>query len=455
MKNACLACGTTFYSQRTSGKFCSPTCKSNFNQKKTRRQERIDDLLQQMKDAEQALHILQKTYSQQQDTIQTLHQQEDQHQQQLEYWQAQLALDREAFDQAHGLSLTFPSSDHRSQSLRGISQHPPRQKRQSSPGWEHLLAIAGGAFLGMASIQQQKQLRQAFQQKLGTGQLAHRVYIVQRAHAEQELRALQEQLRELQVIRQALGQQHAQAVDVLDQLFQQHAPAKKQHSRKIPPISTSQTPSSVSSIGAADFLKLDFDTFTLSSPLGEYLGMLDRHGLCIGLVGDPGAGKSNFSLALAQLFDQQGFRILYYSLELMAGAVFKKNLSRYPCSNRMQIEPSGTIEHIRQQAALYDCIFVDSFNKLGCSANEIDALRKEFPQTIFLLIFQKNSDGSSKGGSQVEYDPSMVIDLKYDKTTDERWAYMKKSRYGTQGWTYHWSSNTLECPGSRIPAVKS
>lgn len=93
----------------------------------------------------------------------------------------------------------------------------------------------------------------------------------------------------------------------------------------------------------------------------------------------------------------------------------------------------GTLDHLHQDAPLYDCVIVDSFSKLGATADDLDRLRNAHPNTFFIFIFQKTTSGTMRGGSKIVYDCTMNIDIQLDKETNQRRAYMAKSRYGTQG----------------------
>lgn len=109
---------------------------------------------------------------------------------------------------------------------------------------------------------------------------------------------------------------------------------------------------------------------------------------------------------------------------------------RNPLTNQVRITDQGDIVTVRESAREYDLVMVDSFGKLGCKAEEWDRLRQDYPDTMFLAIFQKTTSGSSRGGASVDYDASMVINLSRDKNTGRRVAHMRKSHYGTQEWRY-------------------
>lgn len=75
---------------------------------------------------------------------------------------------------------------------------------------------------------------------------------------------------------------------------------------------------------------------------------------------------------------------------------------------------------------------MDSFGKLKTKPEEFDKLRTDFPNTIFIIIFQKTSSGTMRGGPSMLFDSAAAIDIV--KQEDERVAVMVKSRFGTQGW---------------------
>jgi hypothetical protein len=89
---------------------------------------------------------------------------------------------------------------------------------------------------------------------------------------------------------------------------------------------------------------------------------------------------------------------------------------------------------VRKAAESYSLVIVDSFNKLDAKATDFEKLRNDFPLTIFILIFQKTTSGTMRGGSSIKYDSSATIDV--IKRNGQRIAIMEKGRYGTIGWEY-------------------
>lgn len=187
-------------------------------------------------------------------------------------------------------------------------------------------------------------------------------------------------------------------------------------------------------IGAEDLLNMNFDTFRLTSDLGEFLGELDRNMVAFALTGDSGAGKSYFSYELAKLFIDHDFTVMYFSLEEGIGNLTKEKVIYYGLDNRFKIIGKGGLKEVKEAARKYDVVFVDSYSKLTSDPAEFESLRQSFPETIFVVIFQKTTGKTMRGGSSIKYNSSATINV--FKRDDERFAHMEKGRYGTMGWEY-------------------
>lgn len=188
-------------------------------------------------------------------------------------------------------------------------------------------------------------------------------------------------------------------------------------------------------IGAGDLQDMDFDTFRINSELGRFLGELDWNRTCFALTGDSGAGKTYFSFELAHLFiSALEINAKYFSLEEGIGKLTKEKVEQYRLGNELSIIDKGNLEDVRIAAKEYPLIIVDSFNKLDAKAADFENLRTDFPKTLFILIFQKTTSGTMRGGSSIKYDSSATINVV--RRDGERIAIMEKGRYGTQGWEY-------------------
>lgn len=187
-------------------------------------------------------------------------------------------------------------------------------------------------------------------------------------------------------------------------------------------------------VGGAELLNMTFTTFQLDGELGRFLGELDRNMTAFALTGDSGAGKSYFSFELAKAFINHNFKAKYFALEEGLGKLTQNKVRYYNLDNNLTITGNGTLREVRNDAKNYDLIVIDSFQKLNVKAEEFERLRQDFPKTIFIIIFQKTTARTMRGGLSIKFNSSATIDVQLKD--DERVAVMEKGRYGTIGWVY-------------------
>ena len=80
-------------------------------------------------------------------------------------------------------------------------------------------------------------------------------------------------------------------------------------------------------------------------------------------------------------------------------------------------------------------MIVDSYSKISSKAEDFENLRQEFPNTFFIIIFQKTTDGKIRGGSSIIYNSTATIDIRITKE-EHRIAIMQKSRYKSENFVY-------------------
>lgn len=207
------------------------------------------------------------------------------------------------------------------------------------------------------------------------------------------------------------------------------------HKPVLPKRIVEKSASSNNSIGAGDLQDMHFNTFRLSGQLGAFLGELDRNKTSIALTGDSGAGKTWLSFEIVKLFiAEMGLRIKYFSLEEGVGKLTQDKVAAFGLGNELNLAGTGSLEDVRKAAKEYSMVVVDSFTSLNTKTEEFERLRTDFPDTIFLLIFQKTTAGTIRGGSAIKYNSSATINV--IKRNGQRIAIMEKGRYGTIGWEY-------------------
>ena len=213
-----------------------------------------------------------------------------------------------------------------------------------------------------------------------------------------------------------------------------------------------KTPKKTSIFESMDDIKAEpsEDSFRLPGDLGRLLGELERFELAITLEGDQGGGKTRFGYQLADAFADIGNRIAIFSLEIGKRSdlirrmreeyVDPDNLSKIFITDQL---PDG-FETIRKAAKDFDVIIIDSWNKLNAHSSQFDKLRKDFPDTIFIVIFQRTTQGTIRGGTAPLFDAGINLEVvKVDDTFKNNYAVATKNRYGETGLQYSIYSGEL------------
>lgn len=201
------------------------------------------------------------------------------------------------------------------------------------------------------------------------------------------------------------------------------------------------------------------NTFQLKGDLGEFLGDLERFELAITIEGDQGGGKTRLAYQLANAFADFGDEIAVFSLEIGK----KSDLIRRMREDYLQPEnqknifitdqlPKG-LDTIKEAAKKFDVIILDSWNKVGVPSVEFDRLRKEYPDTIFLVIFQRTTQKMIRGGTAPLFDAGINIEVvKVDDSFVNNYAVTTKNRYGATGIRYNISRQAIEGDYSNEPS---
>lgn len=221
----------------------------------------------------------------------------------------------------------------------------------------------------------------------------------------------------------------------------------------IPMLSTTDTDFMPAVITQKDPLFTSFDqkpvtsnrsTFRLPGAIGELLGDLEKFELAITIEGDQGGGKTRFTYQLANAFAEIGNRVAIFTLEIGGKSdlinrmreeyLSPQNRNRISRADRL---PDG-FKTITSAARSFDVIIIDSWNKTGLPSQDFDKLRKQFPDTIFVVIFQRTTGKTIRGGTAPLFDAGINIEVvKVDDTFKNNYAITTKNRYGITGIKYN------------------
>ena len=186
------------------------------------------------------------------------------------------------------------------------------------------------------------------------------------------------------------------------------------------------------------------NTFRLNGALGELLGDLEKFELAITIEGDQGGGKTRFTYQLADAFAEIRNRVAIFSLEIGSRSDLitrmKEEYLQPKNQNNIYITdqlPEG-YKTISKAAKDFDVIIIDSWNKTGLPSQDFDRLRKENPNTIFIVIFQRTTQKTIRGGTAPLFDAGINIEVvKVDDIFENNYAVTTKNRYGVTGIKYN------------------
>jgi predicted ATP-dependent serine protease len=127
-------------------------------------------------------------------------------------------------------------------------------------------------------------------------------------------------------------------------------------------------------------------------------------------------GKSSAAMLLADVLVKSGLKVLYVSNEEGVKGSLQEKLLRLKISNPIDFVENYDLSQFRG----YDAVFFDSTQTVGIKPDEFKALKRQFPNTSFILVFKANRDGTSKGGSDWEHDVDAIMHIENQSATMEK-----------------------------------
>ncbi|XOV68625.1 MAG: hypothetical protein ACFHU9_05480 [Fluviicola sp.] len=192
----------------------------------------------------------------------------------------------------------------------------------------------------------------------------------------------------------------------------------------------------VQGLSGDQILKMDFNGVKLRGELGNFFGHLQRDKCAIALTGDAGVGKSTFSFEISKLFVEKKLSVAYFALETGISKSVQKLIAHHDLGKYdFKAFGEGSLNDVRYHAGKHDCVVIDSYSKISSKPEDFEDLRQDFPDTFFVIIFQKTTDGKIRGGSSIFFNCTASIDLQISQG-GHRLALMQKSRYDTENFVY-------------------
>lgn len=147
------------------------------------------------------------------------------------------------------------------------------------------------------------------------------------------------------------------------------------------------------------------------------------------LHGEPNAGKSTFLMKFAHYLSKLG-SVLYVSPEEHGSVTLQDKVKTYlnPLPANIAFAPNfEAIENEGSAVSNFDCVIIDSITDLKLSLEQFKAMKRDNPQTAFILVLQHNKDGTFRGGKEWEHEVQIVGEVSSGIIS------IYKNRYGTKG----------------------
>lgn len=165
------------------------------------------------------------------------------------------------------------------------------------------------------------------------------------------------------------------------------------------------------SLNAHEIQKTTFKTLPVQGLVKEVLGHIEAN-TALMIYGMPGSQKSTFVIALCAYLQQLG-PVCYKAIEEGVSLTFKHKLDRvgkiFGQNFVIQDEIAGTKGEFKG----YSFVVIDSATAAQIEAEHILALKKAYPNTMFLYVYQCTKDGKFRGSNDIEHEVDIV--LKADK----------------------------------------
>lgn len=199
--------------------------------------------------------------------------------------------------------------------------------------------------------------------------------------------------------------------------------------------------------------------FKSSNPLAEFMGNMQAHRLSILIEGPTHTLKSELKNQLVDAFAEIGKKVVMYDLEHggMENDATRKSVDRnVRPQHKQRLAVTGyipnSLQELIDQTKHADVIVVDSWQKLKEAATKFDELRQLAPEKIWIVIFQQNAKGTTRGGSAPAFDTTVHIitgkEDKYDPAS--AYATIEKNRGNRLGMKYYMVNKSVLTPEDQL-----
>ena len=166
-----------------------------------------------------------------------------------------------------------------------------------------------------------------------------------------------------------------------------------------------------------------FKTLPFSDKWKDLIGTPEAN-FCMMVYGNPGQGKSYFTLELSEYLAHNFGTVLFNSSEEGSSLSLQNKINHFDIKNIYlgDAKDIDSLQYLLTQSP-YKFVVIDSINHMSITPEDLRKLRGLHPDKGFICILQSTKSGDFKGGNEFEHDADISIKI------DKRVAECKKTRY--------------------------
>jgi predicted ATP-dependent serine protease len=191
--------------------------------------------------------------------------------------------------------------------------------------------------------------------------------------------------------------------------FEEEDKPSLQIKKKARPLEGIETPEPTSDgkiMSSVDFAKEEFSTIGFKDKWLDFIGD-PAPGFTAMVFGRPKMGKSYLCVDFAGYLARNHGKVLYVSKEEKLDATLQKKLIDKDVANSNLF----VSDFLPEDLSGYDFIILDSVNKLGLSAKDLEKLKADNKGKSFVFIFQTTKEGKFRGTNEFQHDVDVVIEV--------------------------------------------
>jgi predicted ATP-dependent serine protease len=179
-------------------------------------------------------------------------------------------------------------------------------------------------------------------------------------------------------------------------------------------------------LSAGEIENMDYDKYVFGNDkYGNFIGnpALGFHAIVFGL---PKGGKSIWSMQFADYLSNHFGKTLYIASEEGFKGTIKDKISEWTTNrNNLKFANFKGYEEIKNNINGYDFVFIDSLDFAKITVEEMEELKKLYPETSFVTVKQVTKDGKFRGSQEYAHNCDIIVEIENGIAT-------QKGRYNPQ-----------------------